>query len=361
MSDHAQLPVELQHEVKTLVEQTKQRSGFAARKTLKALEVRPSNYYRWCQRMALRETKPPGSEASARSSSSRGSLYEVLPAERQAVVDYALKHPEVRHRELAWNMLDEGACAVSPSTVYRVLYAKDLVCRWKPKEKAKGSGKPQAPTRPDELWQTDIRYTKVGAKNYYLLSFIDVFSRYVTYHELLPCMDGRSVSIAAAAAIETLPATGLGTSPVGVRPTIQSDHGSGFIAKEFAATLAEAGVGHTLIRPHTPTDNGIIERYHRTIGEKIDAQDLPDFTEAKAVIARIIKHYNDRRLHSALSYLRPVDYYRGNPEALLAERRRKLQAAREIRKQENLTLRQRLIPWPKGEPVPYPKRAAVSL
>jgi transposase InsO family protein len=162
----------------------------------------------------------------------------------------------------------------------------------------------------------------------------------VVHHELLTRMDGWSVSVAAAAAIETLPAE--------VRPTIQSDHGSGFIARELAGTLAESGVGHTLIRPHTPTDNGIIERFHRTLGEKLEDHELADFTQAQAVIAEIIDHYNQRRLHSALSYLRPVDYDRGDPEALLAERRRKLREARELRKQENLKLRQRLLPWAEG-------------
>ena len=166
-------------------------------------------------------------------------------------------------------------------------------------------------------------------------------------------MDGVTVSIAAAAAIETLPKE--------VRPTIQSDHGSGFIAKEFAGTLAESGVGHTWIRPHTPTDNGIIERFHRTLGEKLEEHELEGFTQAQTVIAGIIDHYNHRRLHSSLSYLRPVDYYRGNPEALLAERRRTLREARELRKQENLKLRQRLIPWPEAKNVAYPKKRFVSL
>src|SRR3990170_982874 len=58
-----------------------------------------------------------------------------------------------------------------------------------------------------------------------------------------------------------------------------------------------------------------------------------------------LRRSHHRRLHSSLSYLRPVDYYRGDPTTLLAERRRKLQAARQLRKQENLKLRQRLIPW----------------
>ncbi|MCK4342791.1 MAG: transposase [Phycisphaerae bacterium] len=146
-----------------------------------------------------------------------------------------------------------------------------------------------------------------------------------------------------------------------VRPDIQSDHGSGFIGRDFAETLAELGVTHTKIRPHTPTDNAEIERYHRTIGERIAEHELADVTEAKAVIAAIIAHYNQHRLHAALSYLRPVDYYRGDPAALLAERRWKLQTARELRKQENIKLRQRRLPWTDAKTVSYPKRRVVSL
>jgi transposase InsO family protein len=280
-------------------------------------------------------------------------MYELLPSEREAIIDYALKHPEIRHRELAWRMLDEGVCAVSASSVYRVLSEANLVCRWKPKVKVKGSGRDEKPIRPDEKWQTDIKYVRVGARNYYLLSFMDVYSRYIVHHELLRWMDGLSVSIEAAAAIATLDAH--------VRPDIQSDHGSGFIAREFAETLSETGVTHKKIRPHTPTDNAEIERCQRTIGEQIDEYDLEDYTQARGVIAGIIDRYNNVRLHSALSFLRPVDYYRGDPEALLAERRRKLQAARELRKQENIKLRQRLIPWTEAQTVSYPKAVVVSL
>jgi transposase InsO family protein len=129
-------------------------------------------------------------------------------------------------------------------------------------------------------------------------------------------------------------------------PTIQSDHGSCFISGEFAATLKETGITHAKIRPHTPTDNAEIERYQRTIGEKIDEHEPDDYAEAERVVDVVMHYYNHERLHSALQFLRPIDYYRGNPEALLAERRRKLAVARQARKQENLKLRQRLIPFP---------------
>jgi transposase InsO family protein len=280
-------------------------------------------------------------------------MYELLDSERQTIIDYALKHPQVRHRELAWRMVDESVCGVSSSSVYRVLREANLVCRWKPKAKVKGSGWDAKPSRPDQKWQTDIKYVRVAERNYYLLSFMDVYSRYIVHHELLSCMDGLSVSTEAAAALETLDGDR--------RPDIQSDHGSGFIAREFAETLAESRVTHTKIRPHTPTDNAEIERYHRTIGDQIDQHDLEDYTQAKSVIARIIAEYNDVRLHSALMFLRPVDYYRGDPTALLAERRRKLSTARELRKQENIKLRQRLLPFVEDQTVSYSEAAIVSL
>ena len=52
----------------------------------------------------------------------------------------------------------------------------------------------------------------------------------------------------------------------------------------------------------------------------------------------IISAYNNVRLHSALSYMWPVDYYEGDPEALLAARRRKSQTARELWKQDIIKL-----------------------
>ena len=44
-------------------------------------------------------------------------------------------------------------------------------------------------------------------------------------------------------------------------------------------------------------------------------------------------YYNHERPHSALDYLRPVNYYRGDPAARLAERKQKLAQALETRKQ----------------------------
>jgi len=88
---------------------------------------------------------------------------------------------------------------------------------------------------------------------------------------------------------------------------------------------------------------------------------LEDLTQAKTVVGGLIDAYNNVRLQLALSFLRSVDYYRGDPKALPVERRRGLQTARKLRKQNNIKLRQHLIPWAEDRTVPYPKAAIVSL
>ncbi len=38
--------------------------------------------------------------------------------------------------------------------------------------------------------------------------------------------------------------------------------------------------------------------------------------EVENVVGQYIEEYNNRRLHSAIDYMRPVDYYKGNPEEI---------------------------------------------
>ena len=67
--------------------------------------------------------------------------------------------------------------------------------------------------------------------------------------------------------------------------------------------------------------NGRIERYHRSVGnEAFGDSDIKDFYQASELLEEWVRYYNEKRLHSALKYLRPVDYYRGNPGTLLVER-----------------------------------------
>ncbi len=52
--------------------------------------------------------------------------WALLPAEKRAVIDYALDHPKDGYRRLAWQMVDADVAYLSPSSVYRVLSDEDL-------------------------------------------------------------------------------------------------------------------------------------------------------------------------------------------------------------------------------------------
>lgn len=239
-------------------------------------------------------------------------------------------------------MVDEDVAYLSPSTVYRVLKEANLVCPWRRRAKRKKTSEEKA-TRPDQRWSTDLMHVQIGGLVYYFVAFLDEYSRYIVHHEMLLGMDGLTVSLAAQKAIETLP-KGPDGKPT-TTPKIRSDNGSCYIAKEFRVVLQENGLGHHRIQPHCPEENGLMEHANRTLRESLEEEAAPaNVLEAETLMRKIVRRYNEVRLHSALGYLPPRDYYRGDPKQRFEQRRVKLSQARHRRRERNLQLRQETLP-----------------
>ena len=268
---------------------TKQRSGWPAGKTLSALGVTRTTYYRWLREEAWAKVRA-GEPAKP------VQPYEALAEEKAAVRAYALKHPELRHRELTWRMVDEGVAYLGASTVYRILREAKLVCPWRRRSKRRREEDEKA-ARPNQIWATDIKYVWVGERYYFLVCFLDEYSRYIVHHELLWGMDGPTVSLAAEAALETLPVDAEGR--LEETPQMRSDNGSCFISREFGGVLEEHGLIHRRIKPHCPEENGVMERAQRTLGEALEEEELTDHLHAVQVIGRLVRWYNEERLHRA--------------------------------------------------------------
>lgn len=300
--------------VKQEIEHFRRWCGWPQRTTLGKLGIAASSYYRW-------RVMDEGDVTTHRVPSA----HTLLPSERRAVIEYALRNPNLRHRELAWRMIDEDVAYVSPSTVYRILVDEGLIRqRYRDEDRRTEDAVGDKPTRPNERWQVDIRYVKVEGRNHYLLVFIDEYSRFIPHYALLRFMDGRTVALEAQAALDTLPG--------GVKPIIQSDNGSCFVSRDFARVLKACDVGHHRIYPHCPEQNGLIERVNRTIGEELEEHTYDDYGSARDVITGIINWYNHKRLHSAIGFVTPADKHHGRAEQIIKERQIKIERARAQRR-----------------------------
>lgn len=247
--------------------------------------------------------------------------------ERQAIVDYFDQHPLEGYRRLTFMMLDAEVVAVSPATTYRVLSRAGRLDRWNQKPSKKGTGFVQ-PLEPHEHWHIDVSYLNLSGTFYYLCSLLDGASRVIVHWELRESMKEQEVECILERAKELYP---------GARPRIISDNGPQFVAKDFKEFIRVSGMSHVRISPYYPQSNGKIERWHKTLkGDAVRPAQPETFEEARQVVARFVEHYNGVRLHSAIGYIAPLDFMAGKAKTIWAERDRKLEAAREQRRQRRL-------------------------
>lgn len=252
--------------------------------------------------------------------------------EKQAIVNFYLEHPLEGYRRLTYMMLDRDIVAVSPSSVYRVLSAAELLRRWNGKTSKKGTGFVQ-PLKPHEHWHIDVSYVNLCGTFYYLCSLLDGCSRYIVHWELRETMTEKDVEIILQRAREKFPEA---------TPRIISDNGPQFIAKDFKEFIRMAGMTHVRTSPYYPQSNGKLERYHKTIkSECIRPKVALTLEESRSQIADYIRYYNDERLHSSIGYVAPKDKLDGRDKQIFTERDLKLEAAREARKQKRLEEKRR--------------------
>ena len=142
-------------------------------------------------------------------------------------------------------------------------------------------------------------------------------------------METSDVELVIQRALDTLPKDAS-------RPRIISDNGSQYVSGQFKIFLRNTGCAHSKTRVRHPQSNGKIERWHKTIkNECVRRVALGDLNEARSVLAHYVREYNEARLHSALNYLTPADYLKGDHHiaARLAARTAIFEAADRQRRQ----------------------------
>jgi putative transposase len=106
------------------------------------------------------------------------------------------------------------------------------------------------------------------------------------------------------------------------RPRLLSDNGPEFISDAFAQRLAQHGIQHVRGAPAHPQTQGKIERWHRTMKNRVLWENyyLPGALQAE--IEEFVEQYNHRRYHESLNNLTPADVYFGRGQTILLERER---------------------------------------
>ena len=269
---------------------------------------------------------------------SRAGLYRFRPASlasrpdmalRDAIQRVALEFPSYGWRRITAE-LQRQEWAVNHKRVYRWMRADNLLCLRKRKFVATTDSDHGLRVYPnlartltltglDQLWVADLTYIRLELEFVYLAVILDAFSRRVIGWALEPTLEAALTLQALRMALaRRRPSSGL---------VHHSDRGVQYASRDYTQRLHDHGIRISMSRPGNPWDNAACESFIKTLKyEEVYRSEYRDLAEARAGIGGFLnKVYNQKRLHSALGYLPPVEFERG-----LLARNTKEAAARHI-------------------------------
>lgn len=155
------------------------------------------------------------------------------------------------------------------------------------------------PERPGFLVEIDSVHEGMPAERLSAYALIDVNSRWGYAEPVFHTTSRNTVGFVKRAKL---------VSPFEFK-TIQTDHGSEF-SKWFTKVVEYTGVSHRHTRVRTPTDNGHVERFIRTLQDECLHRIPRDFRIWEKEIPEFIQYYNAERPHMGLNFKTPMQAVR---------------------------------------------------
>lgn len=91
---------------------------------------------------------------------------------------------------------------------------------------------------------------------------------------------------------------------------LRSDNGLVFTSRSFTALVRSYGLRQEFITPHSPEQNGLVERVIRTLKEQcVHRHRFESLQHASRLIGDWIHFYNHRRPHQALKMRTPAEAF----------------------------------------------------
>lgn len=284
-------------------------------KRLRELGIASSTYYGWKRRIEAR-----GVQAFIAAGSAPKRVWNRLSqAERDLIESEGRRFTEMSPRLLAIMLTEQHGMSVSESTVYRVLKAKGLVAP-RPLSQRPAAKTWKQPTKAvDEIWQLDGTSFFVPEFGYYKgIPVLDDHSRKLLACPLRPDESGQSASDAMELALEKAQSEG---HVIDEKPTLLTDNGAGFAGEVMAKYLKARGVRHIFGAPYHPQTQGKVERFNRTLKQRVNLWVYGTPEQLQAAIDRMVEEYNETP-HEALKNVCPNDVYAGKQDEVLERRAR---------------------------------------
>ncbi len=231
---------------------------------------------------------------------------------RDAIERIVLEFPGYGYRRVSEALRREG-WTLNHKKVLRVMREESLLCqlkrRFKPTTDSKHSFrrypnliKDATLTGPDQGWVADITYVRLPTSFCYLAAIIDDYSRYCVGWSLSKWIDTRLTLESLTMALQTRrPCEGL---------IHHSDQGVQYASADYVAALEAVGAQISMASVGNPYENAKAESFFRTLKmEEVYLKDYRTFEEAEENMGEFIEEvYNNKRLHSSLGYLPPVEF-----------------------------------------------------
>jgi putative transposase len=239
----------------------------------------------------------------------RGGRRQKAQPELEATVAVLIQeHPSYGYRRL-WALLKYRlGLKVNRKRIYQLLKRK----RWLVHQRVKTprprvKGWVSRSSRSNQRWAMDLTHVNCGVDGWaHLVAVIDCCDRELVGWEF--ALRGRAKE--AERAIEEACIKRFGTlRPLGVAPVLRSDNGLIFQSRRFRSACHDYRLRQEFITPYTPEQNGIIERFFRSLKEEcVWQKPFKTFAEAKRAVGQWIEWYNTGRPHQSLGYKSPREY-----------------------------------------------------
>jgi putative transposase len=161
--------------------------------------------------------------------------------------------------------------------------------------------------KPNQRWATDIALIQCGRDGWCaFVPILDCCTREVVGWELSTSWRAHT----AERALESALINRFGyTRGAPKRMAIRHDNGLVFGSRSYVAVARDYGLRQEYITPYSPQENGLCERFIRTMKEECAWQHrFTDIEQARNTLRTWVEWYNTRRPHSALGYTSPQTF-----------------------------------------------------